>query len=357
MVTKKKSTDKAKASSKPAAKKAVAKKETKPAAKKATAKDKPAAKKAVAKKETKPVAKKATAKNKPAAKKAVAKKETKPVKKTAVKTAAKPAAKKAVEKGASKSTAKKTPASKATANPSAKTKAVVENKAVKGKSAEKVKPVKAKAKTENNASVPLAADKGKVDMKAPEPKTLQKPGGSKRRAGRLPKPKVEKTVGIRDMEETHPELKKPSPRPDFSSPYSRRTLGTKPMAAKRQEDNRSRYSDEELLEFKELIMKKLHEAKNDFDLLKDTLSNKTNGTDDTSPTFKLLEDGSDVLTKEETAQLAVRQQKFIQNLENALIRIENKTYGICRATGKLISKDRLRVVPHATLSIEAKNAQ
>ncbi|MBA3899948.1 MAG: TraR/DksA C4-type zinc finger protein [Bacteroidetes bacterium] len=129
------------------------------------------------------------------------------------------------------------------------------------------------------------------------------------------------------------------------------------MPAKRQEDNRSRYSDEELMEFKELIFKKLQDAKKDFDLLKDTLSNKTNGTDDTSPTFKLLEDGSDVLTKEETAQLAVRQQKFIQNLENALIRIENKTYGICRATGKLISKDRLRVVPHATLSIEAKNAQ
>ncbi|MBA3899058.1 MAG: TraR/DksA C4-type zinc finger protein [Bacteroidetes bacterium] len=111
------------------------------------------------------------------------------------------------------------------------------------------------------------------------------------------------------------------------------------------------------MEFKELIHKKLADAKRDFDLLKDTLSNTGNGTDDTSPTFKLLEDGSDVLTKEETAQLAIRQQKFIQNLEMALVRIENKTYGICRSTGKLISKDRLRIVPHATLSIEAKTNQ
>ena len=119
-----------------------------------------------------------------------------------------------------------------------------------------------------------------------------------------------------------------------------------------------KYSDKDLVEFKVLIVKKLAEAKKDFELLKDTLSHKdNNGTDDTSPTFKLLADGSDVMSKEETAQLAVRQQKFILSLENALIRIENKTYGICRETGQLISKDRLRSVPHATLSIEAKKAQ
>ncbi|MBN8703968.1 MAG: TraR/DksA family transcriptional regulator [Bacteroidetes bacterium] len=120
-------------------------------------------------------------------------------------------------------------------------------------------------------------------------------------------------------------------------------------------DDRSRYSDKELLEFKGIILRKLDEAKKDYELLKSTLSHKDDhGTDDTSPTFKLLEDGSDVLSKEETAQLAARQEKFIQNLQNALIRIENKTYGICRATGKLISKERLRSVPHATLSIDAK---
>jgi RNA polymerase-binding transcription factor DksA len=123
-------------------------------------------------------------------------------------------------------------------------------------------------------------------------------------------------------------------------------------------DNRTRYSDAELKEFKVLIHKKLEEATRDYELLKNTLSHKDDhGTDDTSPTFKLLEDGSDVLSKEETAHLAARQEKYIQNLKNALIRIENKTYGICRVTGKLIPKERLRSVPHATLSIDAKLGQ
>lgn len=118
-----------------------------------------------------------------------------------------------------------------------------------------------------------------------------------------------------------------------------------------------RYSDEELLEFKELIQHKLEEAKVDLDLLKEQLSNNNNGTDDTSPSFKMMEDGSDSLSREEMAQLAARQEKFIKSLRDALIRIENKTYGICRATGKLIRKERLRLVPHATLSIDAKNMQ
>ncbi len=118
-----------------------------------------------------------------------------------------------------------------------------------------------------------------------------------------------------------------------------------------------RYSDEELSEFRELIMDKLEEAKNDLTLLKSALSHDNNGTDDTSPSFKMMEDGSDTLSREETGQLAVRQEKFIKNLQDALVRIENKTYGICRATGQLIKKERLRLVPHATLSIEAKNQQ
>lgn len=123
-------------------------------------------------------------------------------------------------------------------------------------------------------------------------------------------------------------------------------------------DNRTRYPDAELKEFKVLIHKKLDEASRDYELLKNTLSHKDDhGTDDTSPTFKLLEDGSDVLSKEETAHLAARQEKYIQNLKNALMRIENKTYGICRVTGKLIPKERLRSVPHATLSIDAKLGQ
>ena len=120
-------------------------------------------------------------------------------------------------------------------------------------------------------------------------------------------------------------------------------------------DSRNKYSDDELKEFKELILFKLEEAKADYELLKDTLSLRDDhGTNDTAPTFKLLEDASDVLSKEETAHLAIRKEKFIQNLQNALIRIENKSYGICRSTGKLITKERLRSVPHATLSIDAK---
>lgn len=124
------------------------------------------------------------------------------------------------------------------------------------------------------------------------------------------------------------------------------------------EQEKTHYTPEELQEFKVIIENKLDEARKDYELLKSAFSNKgDNGTDDTSPTFKLLEEGSDVLSKEETGQLAARQKKFIENLEAALIRIKNNTYGICRVTGKLIPKERLRVVPHATLSIEAKNMQ
>ena len=121
---------------------------------------------------------------------------------------------------------------------------------------------------------------------------------------------------------------------------------------------KTKYSKEELDEFKEIIENKLEKAREDRQLLVDQLSHKDDhGTDDTSPTFKLMDEGSEVLSREEINQLAARQQKFIQSLENAMIRIKNGTYGICRATGKLISKERLRIVPHATLSIEAKNAQ
>lgn len=121
---------------------------------------------------------------------------------------------------------------------------------------------------------------------------------------------------------------------------------------------KTRYSDAELDEFRVLINEKLKEAYEDYDLLKGSLSHSDNhGTDDTGRTFNMMEDGSDTLSREEVAQLAARQEKFIDNLKSALMRIENKTYGICRVTGKLIQKERLRLVPHATLSIEAKNMQ
>ncbi len=118
---------------------------------------------------------------------------------------------------------------------------------------------------------------------------------------------------------------------------------------------KTRYSDDELQEFKAIIMKKLEEARAGLKILTEAYTTQNaNDTNDTSPSFKILEEGSQVLSKEENSQLAARQQKFIRDLENALIRIENKSYGICRVTGKLISKERLRSVPHATMSIEAK---
>jgi RNA polymerase-binding transcription factor len=121
---------------------------------------------------------------------------------------------------------------------------------------------------------------------------------------------------------------------------------------------KNRYSDEELMEFKDLINRKLETARHDFELLTEAYTNgNENNTNDTSPTFKILEEGHNVLSKEENSRLAARQQKFIISLENALVRIENKSYGVCRETGRLISKERLRSVPHATLSIAAKNKQ
>jgi len=123
------------------------------------------------------------------------------------------------------------------------------------------------------------------------------------------------------------------------------------------EDN-IRYSDANLAEFKELILAKIEKAKHDLDLIRSAYMNDLdNGTDDTSPTFKAFNEGSAVMSKESNSQLAIRQEKFIRDLKNALIRIESKTYGICRVTGKLINKERLKLVPHATLSIEAKNMQ
>lgn len=123
-------------------------------------------------------------------------------------------------------------------------------------------------------------------------------------------------------------------------------------------EEKTRYSDADLAEFKELIKAKIEKAQNDLDLIKSAYMNDlNNGTDDTSPTFKAFEEGSETMSKEANSQLAIRQEKFLRDLKNALIRIENKTYGICKVTGKLISKERLKIVPHATMSIEAKNLQ
>ena len=124
------------------------------------------------------------------------------------------------------------------------------------------------------------------------------------------------------------------------------------------QDVKVRYSDKELEEFKVIIEEKIEKAMKHLALLRSSYMNDgNNGTDDTSPTFKAFEEGSETMSKEANTQLAIRQEKFIRDLKNALLRIENKTYGICRVTGKLINKERLKLVPHATLSIEAKNMQ
>ncbi len=121
---------------------------------------------------------------------------------------------------------------------------------------------------------------------------------------------------------------------------------------------KTHYTDHELDEFRLLINEKLQKAKEQLALIESAYKNDSNnGTDDTSPTFKAFDEGSEVMSKEANSQLAIRQEKFIRDLKNALIRIENKTYGVCRVTGKLIKPERLRIVPHATLSIEAKNMQ
>ena len=123
-------------------------------------------------------------------------------------------------------------------------------------------------------------------------------------------------------------------------------------------EEKMRYSDADLAEFREIIVNKMEKAKIDLELIKSAYMNDlNNGTDDTSPTFKAFEEGSETMSKEANSQLAIRQEKFIRDLKNALFRVENKTYGVCKVTGKLISKDRLRIVPHATMSIEAKNLQ
>ena len=123
-------------------------------------------------------------------------------------------------------------------------------------------------------------------------------------------------------------------------------------------EERTRYSDADLQEFKAIIQQKIEKAEKDLVLLRESFINdQNNGTDDTSPTFKAFEEGAETLSKEQNAILAGRQEKFIRDLKHALIRIENKTYGICRVTGKLIDKERLKAVPHATLSIEAKTMQ
>ena len=265
---------------------------------------------------------KKAASKKVVAKKAITKKAV--AKKT---TAKKPVVKKAVAKKpvAKKSVTKKTVAKKAVAKKPVNKK-VIAKKVVKKTNVKKVvakKPVVKKTVTKK----PVAK---KVETK----KTVAKP---------IAKPIVKKE-----------ENKKV----EVNKPENKKVVMTNTPKETQDSSEKIRYNDKELLEFKNIILKKLEDAKRDLVLLTEAFTTKNdNDTNDTSPTFKVLEEGSNVLSKEENSQLAARQQKFIRDLESALLRIENKTYGVCRVTGKLIPKERLLVVPHATMSIEAKLLQ
>ena len=302
-------------------------KKAKPAKKAAKPQKKAAAKKPA--KKTAKAVKKVVKKNASAAL-------SKQKKKTAKKVVASTKLSKQKKKANKKPVAKKVVKAKKAAKP-VKAKKAVKVKAIK-KVIAKVKPV-AKSVTQKTKAIPIVKE-----VKAPKKTAL---------------PKKEESAIDNDDDNESEGFKQPTfvyePPKSISRPNKLNPVIPKPQINK---DKRTRYSDKELQEFKQIIIGKLTEAQKDYELLKSTLSHKDDhGTDDTSPTFKLLEDGSDVSSKEETAHLAARQEKFIQNLQNALIRIENKSYGICRATGKLISKERLRSVPHATLSIDAKLEQ
>ncbi len=278
-------------------------------------------------------------------------------KKKPVKKAAKPAKKAAAKKPVKKSApAKKAASKKAVKKKAAKAKPVAKKKAAPAKKSVAKKPVKkvaAKKPTKPVAKKAAAAPKKPIATK-PAPKPV-----AKAPAKPEPKPvstKIAAKAPVKKKKEQEPKL---PPKPlvtQKSQPIIHRSA---PMVKKQvstlEAGNKGRYTDIELEEFKGIINNKLDEARKDYDLLKQTLANTdNNGTEDTSPSFKMIEDGSETLSREETAQLAGRQEKFIKHLEDALLRIRNKTYGICRVTGKLISKERLRLVPHATLSIEAK---
>lgn len=239
--------------------------------------------------------------------------------------------------------------------------------------AKKAKPVsKGKAKAKPAAKKPAAKKpvaKAKPKAKAPA-KKVAKPAPKKAVAKKPAKPapkaaakKATKPAAKAPVKSVAKPAAKAVVKPTVTAkstvvaPNKEVPKITKPVKLTKS-DVQVRYSDKDLEEFRQLIQAKLDKAKKELEILTDAFSHKDgNNTDDTSPTFKLMEDGAEITTKEEIGQLAARQKRFIENLELALLRIQNKTYGVCRVTGKLIPKERLRAVPHATLSMEAKMAQ
>lgn len=254
---------------------------------------------------------------------------------------------KKITKSKAKAKPKVSSAKKSSAKKPVSTKSKVKSKpVVKGKAGKKIKPkpvVKIKTKVQ---AKPVAKAKTPVSKSVP---AKGKPAAK----GVIEKPVSQKET-IKKV--TVASTPKPATVPTSNKMPYQRDEGRKLIKPQRKEDpNKTRYSDVELEEFRAIINKKLEAAKRELTTLQAQLtSSNDHGTDDTANTFKMLEDGSDSLAKEEAGQLASRQRKFIEQLENALVRIENKTYGVCRVTGKLIPKERLRAVPHTTQSIEAK---
>jgi len=257
--------------------------------------------------------------------------------------------------------------------------------AVKAKKAAKVKKAVKKAKPASRPVKKKAASKAKAPAKKKPAKKVQikkvaaKKAPSKKAAvkkvavkkaavAKTAKPVEKAPVKVQapakapvkpvEKKPVASTYKKPAQRPDITRhnmPFHKKDQARQIIPQSKMDPNKTRYSDKELEEFKQIILQKLNDARRELTTLQAQLTAANeHGTDDTASTFKMLEDGSDSLAKEEAGQLAGRQKKFIEQLENALIRIENKTYGICRVTGKLIPKERLRAVPHTTQSIEAK---
>jgi RNA polymerase-binding transcription factor DksA len=267
---------------------------------------------------------------------------------------------------AAKKAAKAKPAAKKKAAPAKAKKAPKKTVVAKKASPKKVvakKPVVSKKETPTKKPIAKAVEKviakvEKVVEKVAE-KIIHKPAP---KPAAVPK-KIEKVKESKSAVETAPAPVAPKPAPPqlniFPVPNQRPIAHKQPVKATSSKDERTRYSEEELKEFEALILRKLDKAREEYKILKDTLNrNNDEGTDATSGgNTKVLEDGAETAEKENLSQLAARQQKYITNLENALIRIKNGTYGICSVTGKLIPKERLIAVPHTTQSIEAKMMQ
>jgi RNA polymerase-binding transcription factor DksA len=345
---------------KPAVKKAAPKKPAKPVAKKATAK--PANKKAAPKSAAKPAVKKAAAKApaKPAAKKAIAKPVAKkPVSKPAAKPAAKHPAPKAAVKNSSKPVAKPSaktvskPAAKPAAKPATKVPAPVAKTAAasKGKAtASQAKPAAPAPKAAASPAKPAAAPQTKAVAPAPPAKK----GGVDPSSLVSIKPKVKAVVKKEPPRAAKLVIPKTTTKSavKYEPEFTKSVLDTRiqPVVT----GPTQRYSDTDLVEFREIIMRKLDAAKKELNYLQGLITRKDEGGDMDDARYMTMEDGSVSMEREQLSQMASRQITFIDHLEKALMRIESKTYGICRVTGKLIDKARLRAVPHATLSIEAK---